>query len=221
MACCMTLLGATAQDKMQKITNVTCTQAQSSNPVSYCFDNNTNTFWHSPWGGTTTRFPVTLDVELEEAGHVDYVRYIPRQDGNTNGNWNQVTVSYRTSQGGATYTEATTVSLGGSKSASDIFLNGDKGVDGVTHVRIAVKSGTGNFASAAEVQLFKQDNTKRDLLQSYFTDDLFIQLKPGVTSSDGIDDPDVKAVVDGLLNDLTAGGGIGGPPVRAGDAADP
>lgn len=195
---------ATAQDKLLKIGTVTCSQAQGSNPVSYCFDNNTNTFWHSPWGGTSTTFPVTLNITMDDACHIDYVRYIPRQDGNSNGNWNQVTVSYRTTQGGTAYTEATTVNLGGSSSASDIFLNGDKGVDNVTHIRITVKSGSGNFASAAEIQPYQQDNSKRDLLKAYFTDDLFTKLKPGITSTDDIDDPDVKAVVGGLLNNPKA-----------------
>lgn len=200
----MAAMPAFAQDKLLGVKSVSCSQAQSSNPVSNCYDNNTSTFWHSPWGSVATSFPVQLIITLDEASHVDYVRYIPRQDGNTNGNWREIEVAYRTQSSGTTYVLDSNVDLGGSSSASDIALGGEKGVDEVTHIRIKVKSGQSNFASAAEIQPYLRDNSKRDAFAAYFQDDLCTQLRDGITSSEGIEDADVKALVDALLTNPQA-----------------
>ena len=54
------------------------------------------------------------------------------------------------------------------------------------------------------MEAFAFDNSKRDALAPYFSDDLFTQLKPEVTSSDSIEDADAKALVDNLLADAEA-----------------
>ena len=88
----MLALGATAQDKVVALSSATASSYQSGEGADRAIDGSTNTIWHSSWGATPTTFPVTFTVTLKEPSLVDYVRYIPRQDGNSNGNWDQVYV---------------------------------------------------------------------------------------------------------------------------------
>ena len=86
----MLAFGATAQDKVVALSKATASSYQSGNEAAQAIDGSTSTIWHSSWGSTPTTFPVTLTITLKEESLVDYVRYIPRQDGNVNGNWDQV-----------------------------------------------------------------------------------------------------------------------------------
>lgn len=189
---------ASAQDVMLKISSIACSQAQSGNPITNANDGNTSTIWHTPWGGTTTSFPVQVNITLSQASHVDYVHYIGRTDGNSNGHWGNVEVQYKVS-GSSTYTKAGDYNLGQTGSG-DMFL-GEKGVDDVTNIRINIKSGAGNFASAAEIQLFKVDNSKEQALAKYLKAPLYDELLSGVTSANGIADDDIKTLVSSLLAD--------------------
>lgn len=85
-------LGMYAQDKKVTIKDISVSSSQNGENAEYAIDGKTNTIWHSAWNGT--KFPVTVTITFAEVSHVDYLRYIPRQDGNSNGNWNNVTVSY-------------------------------------------------------------------------------------------------------------------------------
>ncbi|MBQ0049515.1 MAG: M60 family metallopeptidase [Bacteroidales bacterium] len=197
----MLSLGIQAQDKAVAVKSASCTQAQSSNPVSYAYDGNTSTFWHTPWGGTTTSFPVTITFTLNENSHVDYARYICRQDGNTNGNWKQVAVSYSTTTSGSDFVTVGTFDCGSSSADLDF---GTDGIDDVRRVRFTIQSGQGNFASCAEMQFYIRDNSKLEAFKPYFDDPICTQLKAGITSSADIQDADVKTLVDNLLKDATA-----------------
>jgi hypothetical protein len=94
LASLMLALGATAQDKAVALSSATASSYQPGNEAALAIDGNTGSIWHSSWGATPTTFPVTFTVTLKETSLVDYVRYIPRQDGNNNGNWDQVYVAY-------------------------------------------------------------------------------------------------------------------------------
>lgn len=190
-----------AQNINLGIKSITCSQAQDSNPISNAYDGNTSTFWHSPWGGTSTTFPVSLIITLSETSHVDLINYIGRSDGNSNGHWGTVEVQYRTTAGGTKYTTAGTYDLG--KKGSGSMELGKEGVDGITHIKLNITSGQGNYASAAEIQAVKVDRAKEAAFKKYFTDPLFTQLKSDVTSADGIADADIKALVNNLLSNAT------------------
>ena len=77
-----------AQDTKVAIKTITTspTTYYGSNTVSLAYDGNTSTFWHS----LSIDNQITMTVTLKAVSHVDYVRYTPRQDGNTNGNWDMV-----------------------------------------------------------------------------------------------------------------------------------
>ena len=190
------VLGVNAQDKKVTIKSAAASSYQGGEGADKAIDGQTSTIWHSNWGSGTS-FPVTFTVTLDQTTHVDYLRYIPRQDGNSNGNWNEVELSYAPTTGSNSFTKVGTYNLGGSSAAYDFYLPGG-GLE-CGKVRFTIKSGANGFASAAEVEAYVIDNTKDQAFAPYFEDDLYTVLKPGVTSSEGIADADVKKLVDNLL----------------------
>ena len=99
LLCLIATIGLYAQDKKIAFKSATASSYQSGEEVSKAIDGKPGTIWHSSWGATS--FPVTLTVTLSEEAHIDYLRYTPRQDGNVNGNWENVTVEYCATTGGS------------------------------------------------------------------------------------------------------------------------
>ncbi len=197
--CLVVAWGLSAQDAQVAINSVVASSAQPGNEAALAADGNASTIWHSTWGSNPTKFPVTFTMAFAESAHVDYVRYTPRQDGNNNGNWNEVTVAYCPTTTGSNFVDVGTYYLYGAGVVYDFYL-ADGGVE-CGKVRFTIKSGANGFASAAEITPYAIDDSKSEAFAPYFTDGLFTQLKPGVTGSEGIEDADVKALVDNLLAD--------------------
>lgn len=193
--CASLSIGASAQLKKVKISSAQATSQQSGEDASKAIDGNVNTLWHSQYQGT--KFPVTFTAIFTSKTHVDVMRYVPRIDGD-NGNWQKVEVAYSESKTINNWETVGTYNLSGGGSYD--FQLGEAGFD-VARVRFRILEGKGGWASAAEVEAYVEDNTKRDAFAAYFEDDLFTVLKPEVTSSEGIEDKDVKALVDNLLAD--------------------
>ena len=74
------VLGVNAQDKKVTITGAYASSYEAGNEAKLAIDGSTSTIWHSAYTGSGTKFPVTYTVNLKEVSHVDYMRYIPRQD---------------------------------------------------------------------------------------------------------------------------------------------
>ena len=194
------VLGVNAQDKKVAISGAYSASYENEDlAANKAVDGDFTTIWHSPYSSGKTTFPVTFTVNLKEVSHVDYMRYIPRQDGTPNGNWNEVDLSYATTTNGTSFIKIGTYKLGGSSAVYD-FIIPDGGIE-CGRVRFTIKSGTGGYASAAEIEAYEINDTKKQAFEQYFEDDLYTVLKTGVTSSDGIADADVKALVDNLLAD--------------------
>lgn len=189
---------ASAQLKKVEIASASATSYQSGEEAARAIDGNYSTLWHSNYSATT--MPVTLTLTFSDVTHVDVMRYVPRTSG-TNGNWGRVVMEYAqtTSTAASAWTTVGTYELNGSSSPYDFEL-GETGAD-VKRVRFKIQSGAANFVSAAEVEAYALDYTKYNAFKPYFADELLTELKPEVTSSDGIEDADVKALVDNLLND--------------------
>lgn len=195
---CMGLpLMAGAQLKKVAVKSATATSEQSGEGASLAIDGDANTIWHSSWNDT--QFPVTFTIELAEKSHVDIVRYTPRNSGGSNGNWNQVRVDYAAGSLGVSWNNVGTYTLNGSGNAYD-FVLGEEGIT-ASKIRFVISSGYGNYASAAEVTPYVYDNSKAEAFQQYFSDGLLTVFKPDVTSAEGIEDADVKALVNNLLTD--------------------
>lgn len=184
-----------AQDTKKTITSAMATSAQPGEEIKLAIDGDKKTFWHSSWGSTS--FPVTVTINFAEVEHVDYLRYTPRPGGG-NGDWNEVTLSYY-DQETKKYQQIGDY-VPGSKGTTFDFELPEGGID-TQRFRFTIKSGHGNFASAAEIEAFERSYEKQNAFAEVFQDPLCLELKPGITGSEGIEDPDVKQLVDNLLTD--------------------
>lgn len=182
-------------DTSLSVRTAVASQSQSGNPISYTYDGNNNTYWHSPWSSGTTKFPITLTYTLKDAPHVDYMTYTPRQDGNSNGNFGQVKVEYTLASAPSTWIELADTDFGESSGTSRIDF-GDSGVDGVNQVRVTVKSGANGFAACAEMGFYEINPEYAEIKEKYFADDLCTTLKDGITEAD------VAAISNGYFQQL-------------------
>lgn len=202
--CLLTCNSLYAQDIKVSIKSATATSEQSGEGASRVIDGDVNTFWHSYWWSEAvldTHSSVDLTITLDAVSLVDYVRYIPRQDRKDQGGWGEVEVFYNPNTSGSNFISIGTFQLNKKEAETyDFFLNGKEGVR-CGQVKFTIRSGGNNHVTAAEIEAYQIDDTKSDLLGKYFTDDLYTQLKSGVTNSNDITDSDVKALVDNLLND--------------------
>ncbi len=198
ITCVIACLTMNAQDKKVPISKAIATSEESGEDASKAIDGTTSTIWHSNWSGAGTQLPVTFTIVLEEVAHVDYVRYTPRQDGNSNGNWNMVYVAYCPTTNGSNFINVGQYSLNGSSKPTDFMLT-ENGVE-CGQVQFTIESGYGMYTSAAEITAYTIDNSKADEFAQYFTDKLYTQLNPEVTSSEGIENAEIKTLVDNLLN---------------------
>ena len=175
----VTQTGFDASDRSIPIASGTASNYQSGEGIERSFDGDYATLYHSNYN-SQNQFPITLTYTLKEVSHVDYAIYTPRQDGNVNGNFQEVTVRY---QVGNKWTTLATLNFEGSSAASRIPF-GDNGVDDVKAVRFVVKSGTNGFASCSEMEFYTKNNFMEELLHTYFTDNLCTQLREGVTAQE-------------------------------------
>ena len=197
LLCLFATLGLSAQDKKVVIKTATADNYQTGNEASYAIDGNTSTIWHTAWSPQKD-LPATLTLTLRTVSHVDYVRYIPRMDGNENGNWVKVEVAYCPTTTGSTFTSLGTYTLDGSNNSFD-FSFGEEGLE-CGKIRFTIKQGMWSYASAAEIEAYAIDNTMGEEYAKYFEDALCTVLKPEVTSSEGIENQTIKKLVDNILS---------------------
>ncbi|AYZ12355.1 T9SS C-terminal target domain-containing protein [Chryseobacterium arthrosphaerae] len=176
----------------------TASSFQPGYDIDKSFDGDLNTLYHSNW--STTSFPVSLIYEFNGQTPINYLKYIPRQDGNVNGNFGNIKISYNTVSN-SNYTEISTLNFeqtGVSKTA--YFPSAITPL----HIKIEVLDGKNNFASCAELQFFQTDPNTPDLsaYSSIFSDPLFSTLKPSVTQQDinAITSPFMKGLAQCLFN---------------------
>ena len=193
-ACLIACLGLNAQETKVAIASATATSYQNGEDASRAIDGKTSTLWHSSYQGTS--FPVTFTLAFENSTYVDYVRYVPRVDGSTNGHWNEVTVAYCSTKTGSSFENLGSYTLNGEGSVFDFPIGKTCG-----QVKFTINSGRGGWASASEITAYAYDTEKIAAFEQYFDDALYSQLKSNVTSSNGIADSDVKALVDAMLAD--------------------
>ena len=159
-------------------------------------------FWHSQWywGAVfETKSSVDLTIALSEITLVDYVRYIPRQN-NNQGHWGEVELFYSPNTSGDEFISVGTFNLNKADIPHDFFLNGMEGIE-CGQIKFTIRSGSNNHATAAEIEMYQLDKAKLNAFAQYFDDEVYSQLKSNVTSSDGIADADVKALVEAMLAD--------------------
>ena len=68
---------------------VTADSYQPGNEATRAIDGNTGTFWHTEFSPTNVPLPHTYTVDMKQSYNVNGFSYLPRQDGNSNGNIGQ------------------------------------------------------------------------------------------------------------------------------------
>lgn len=166
--------------------------AQSGEEIARTLDRNRSTLFHTDYNLTVSaQKPAVLTYRIPEGKHVDKVVYVPRQDGQQNGNFGQVQVSYRT-EGSTSFTLLANRNFGQKNTPTEIELPQTE--QPIREVRFTVTSGYGGFASCAEMEFYENkvvpDNGE------VFTDKVMSQLKEGVTRKD------IEELTDPLAREL-------------------
>ncbi|MDE6315832.1 MAG: discoidin domain-containing protein, partial [Muribaculaceae bacterium] len=165
------------EDFPVKPTGATASSEQpGSGEIKYSYDDDPETMYHSHW--TNTRMPVTLEYYFSGQESIDYIDYVPRMGGG-NGAFGQLSVEVATNASRSNYQAIGDFDFQEQATTSRINLPESMKATGVKFI---VKSGTGGFASCAEMKFWRR-NTDRKLdkeLLTVFTDLTCTELKPGV-----------------------------------------
>lgn len=171
-------------------------------PISYTYDNNYSTFWHSQYSPTqfvvSEDNPAVLTYNFLNVEKIDYVRYYPRQD-QANGYFGKVKIETRKA-GETDYVEYGTFDFRESATPTTVTFNG--GLENPGSIRFTVYSGSGNFATCAEMQFCVTNPETTALFESLFRNDLYSMLAPGVTEEmiDEVENSFVKSLALRLLS---------------------
>ncbi|RQO66650.1 hypothetical protein DBR40_22515 [Pedobacter sp. KBW01] len=170
--------------------------ANGGEDITRTYDNNTATLYHSNYAGGG--FPMSLTYNFTTNPTIDYINYIPRQDGGVNGIFGTGEIWYKTTTQ-TTLTKLMNFDTGFSSAAYQISF--PAALTNVTQIVVKVLTGKNNFASCAEMQFF-QKNTAGNLYTNIFADDLHTTLKPGVnqTDIDAIASPFFKSLAQCIFN---------------------
>lgn len=151
---------------------------QPGENIDKSFDNNLNTWYHSPWG--YTEFPVTLNYRLDGNSAVDYLKYISRTSGN-NGDFGNVSIHYNTN------TDSDFIHLMDydfNQSGQTAIVNFPFEIMPL-NIQITIFDGYGGFASCAEMEFYKRgESPDSEIPEGIFTDELCTELLPEITQSD-------------------------------------
>ncbi|KAI4222625.1 MAG: hypothetical protein L6R36_006013 [Xanthoria steineri] len=125
-------------------------QTGTGNEAAKALDGNTGTIWHTQWMPTNAALPHTVTLDMKKVYNVNGLTYLPRQDGNSNGNIGQHSIQISTD--GTTWTEtAKGTYLDDSSLKSTPFT-----AIPARYVRIIAQTEAGNrgpWTSAAEINV--------------------------------------------------------------------
>lgn len=199
--CSITAVPTVAQATMLSISSGSASNYNSaSENINKSYDNNLTTLYHSKYTNSTfPAIPITLTYNFSNTQQVDFLKYIPRGDGNSNGYFGKVNISYRTGTTG-NYVSLMDYDFGQSGLATIVPF---PSTISVRSIRITVYDGTNNFASCAEMQFFTKPVSSGALpYQDIFADNIYSILQSGITQSsiDTISSPFYKSLAQCLFN---------------------
>lgn len=178
-------------------TSGSANNSQSGNGIDKTYDKNYSTYYHTSWTGSAFYVsednPAILTYEFKNVEYIDYINYVPRQDGVDNGCFGEIEVLVK-KQGESDYTSMGRADFKKTTGAKKFKF--DAPVTQPQSIQIKVYSGAGNFASCAEME-FCQYAEQTDNIFDYFEDEVCSVLKPGITEEDieNIQDPFTKCLV--------------------------
>ncbi len=156
------------------------THATANSGIENTLDGNTSTLYHSPYTGydVSETNPIILTYYFTNVEQIDFINYIPRVDGNTNGNFGQVAI-YVVCDGNDGTNPVIEMDFEESSSARCVEF--DEPLVNPTQIKFQVTSGAGNFASCAEMQF---GVTLEIPGSNIFKDKLMTELVDGFTEDD-------------------------------------
>ena len=188
------------QDASIKPSSASANTSQSGYGINLTYDGDYSTYWHSQWSGSNFSVsesnPAILIYNFTGSNQIDYITYVPRQDGNTNGSFKTVQVWVKL-QGESDYTLVKTLSWSGSGGSEDISF--DSPLVNVASIKFVVTSGSNNNASCAEMEFHKKTTGTGGY--EVFADDLYTKLVDGVTEDQiaDLDNPLAKSLAYQIL----------------------
>jgi len=130
---------------------VTVDSAQAENPGTNAIDGDMGTIWHTQFNPTVDALPHTFTIDMKNSYLIGSITYMPRQDGNLNGNIGQHTI--QVSGDGAAFT---TVAYGTYQDNNKIKTTTFQPVQ-ASFVRIIAESEAGNrgpWTSVADFSVY-------------------------------------------------------------------
>lgn len=151
-------------------------QAGNEGPITYAFDNNEVTFWHSNYSPYQA-LPATVEIDMKEVHTINQFDYLPRQDGNTNGQITKYEL-YIKENAADEYQKVSEGELAANASLKKITFDAAN----ARYIKFVALEGTGNggksFACASEftvrqidskAELRKVVNLAADYEKEYYT----------------------------------------------------
>lgn len=186
--------------------SATANNYQSGYGIANTYDDSYSTLYHSAYSGNAVSEsnPAILTYNFASSvERIDYVTYVPRQDGSTsggaNGNFGKVNVYVKTRDGQEVLYGTYDWDYSGSKQTIKF---GDDGLVNPQYVRFEVLTGCNGYASCAEMEFYTyaEDNGTADY--AIFADDIYSKLRDGVTEDDldALTNPFVKSLATKIYN---------------------
>lgn len=133
-------------DIPQSQMTATATSQHSGFEASKTLDGANSTMWHTEWS-PLTNLPQSITINLGGNYSITKLRYLPRQDSDSNGVITDYTIS--TSTDGVTFTDAVSGTWADDKAEKIATFNSVS----ATYVKLTATRGHGGFASAAELNI--------------------------------------------------------------------
>jgi hypothetical protein len=197
------------KDTPIKPISATASENQPGEDIQKALDGDLNTLYHSLWDQSQfPNTPVIIEFKFgSSVERIDYLLYHPRKDGGVNGFFLEVEVwtKIRSQVNYEKYSDMVFPATSTSKRI--LFTNGFLNP---SSIKLVVKKGYNDFASAAEFEFYKTSTSNEDYL-SYFTDLSLSELKEGVTRNQlaGISNAFIRNMALALFDEAYEPGRIG------------
>lgn len=160
----------------------TASSFQPSENIDRSFDNDLTTLYHSSYNSTT--FPVILNYRFDGETIIDYLKYIPRSDGGSNGDFGNVVISYNTNDTGQGSDFIPILSYDFGELGKPTIVEFPISIT-PRNIKISVENGVGDFASCAEMEFYTKTSTDSSSpYTTIFADDIYSELHSYVDQSD-------------------------------------
>ena len=124
-------------------------------PISYAFDGNVDTLWHSQYSPSKKALPATFTVDMGKTYNIDKFTYVPRQSGGPNG----YITSYDLYIKKAESDDWTQVVTNGTWAFDTIIKTAAFEASEARYIKFVAKAGSNDFATASEFYIHETESS--------------------------------------------------------------